>query len=387
MRTKNVVFMIAVLLAFIAQGAIWYTMPLIFAQTFGNDYFEVGLLIALIPLMEVIAAIPFGYFADIGKIKTITFDSMLALLLTPFLFTININIFTAMGTFLFAAGGVGIWIATNAYVANVFGRREIKYIGYELALMGMGWVTGPMLGGLIYDGFGKIALAVTEMLVIAIASFLFLRTLEVETPVRNSRAPKFMKILKIQNRVIHRLPAFVFPFLLLSFIFSYLELSVWVAVPLITVITSSSVLLGGFMIGIINIPSMVGEALGGKLYRRGEEKKIVSLALVLAALSMVASAIFLNQSFYALVILLATALFTAFAYVGIFSAVIERDTRDTGEISALATVTGGFGGALAAVIAGATVATYKLQVVAGVFCVLVFLYLLYLRFAFKDSEF
>jgi hypothetical protein len=55
MRRGTVTFMLAVLIAYMVQGSIWYTMPLIFAHAFANNYFAVGLLIAIIPLIEVLA--------------------------------------------------------------------------------------------------------------------------------------------------------------------------------------------------------------------------------------------------------------------------------------------------------------------------------------------
>lgn len=387
MNNKNVAFMVAVLLTYLIQGSIWYTMPLLFAQTLSGNYLEVGVLVSIIPLIEVIAAIPLGYLADFGRIKSVVFNSMLALLLVPFLFATNINLLTAIGAFLLGIGGIGIWIATNAYVANVFGRKKIKYIGYEFALMGVGWAIGPVLGGYAYGAFGELMLSLMEILVLAIASFVFLKSLKNVIVVHHRKAPKLIRILKIENRVIHRLPAFVMPFLFLSFLFSFVSFAAWVSVPLLALTTGTSILVGGVIIGAINIPFIVGDTLIGRLYRRGRGKEFVTACLFLSAELMVVAALLVSKSIYSLLILFATALLVTIAYVNIFSAIIERDTRDTGEISALATVSGGLGGALASVIAGATIATYKLYFVAGTFCVLVLLYLLYLHTVFKRSRF
>jgi MFS family permease len=362
-------------------------MPLIFAQTLSGNYLEVGVLISIIPLIEVIAAIPFGYFVDFGRIKSVAFNGMLALMLVPLLFAINTGLFTAIGVFLLGVGGIGIWIVTNAHVANVFGRKEIKYIGYEFALMGIGWSVGPVLGGFIYGSFGKVALSVMEVLMLAIASFVLLKTLKSETQVIHKKAPKFIRILRIENRVIHRLPPFVLPFLFISFLFSFIAYAIWVSVPLIILTTGSSILAGGIIVGVINIPYIMGEALSGRFYRRGKEKEIVSVCMLFSVVFMIIATLFVSKSIYSLLILLATALFVTVAYVGIFSAIIERDMRDTGEISALSTVSGGLGGALSAVIAGATVAVYGFYVVTGIFCALVIIYVIYLHFSFRKSKF
>lgn len=378
-------FMVAVLLAYVAQGSIWYTAPIIFSRVFSSNYFEVGLLFSLIPLIEIAAAIPFGYMADFGKVKHIAFNSTLALLLVPFLLATNLNVLIAVGVLLLGIGGEGIWIATNSYVANIIGKRSIKYIGYEFALMGIGWITGPMLGGFVLGASDRLVLTVIEMLLLAIGSFIFLRVLKVKISVAHIRAPKFIKILRSESALMRELPSFVLPFLLLGFIFSFFGYVVWIAVPLLTLITSAGIFAGGMVIGFVNIPYAIGDVLAGKLYKKGKEKTIVSVCLILAAFFMLLSALLVNESFYSLIILLGTALFVTFAEVGVFSAVIDSAKKDTGEISALETVSGGIGGAFAAIVTGATVAQYGLWVVSGIFVTLIAVYLVYLHF--RNSDF
>lgn len=385
-RRDNVAFMLGVLLAWIAQGSIWYTMPLLFSKVLSDNYFVVGLLIAMIPLVEVVVAIPFGYYADLGKIKYIAFDSMLALLAVPLLFALKVSSLNAAGVFLIGAGGIGIWIAATAHVSHYFGRKP-KYIGYELAVMGVGWVTGPILGGFLLENFGGVMLAAAETLILAIASFIFLKTMRYKIDVTYKTAPKLGRLFGMEHRAMRRLRLLAFPFLLLSFLFAFFSYTVWVAGPLLARIGDISIFLGGAVIGALEAPYVFGDALAAKFYVRGGVKRIVSVSVLLSFVFMLLSALLVGESFFALIILFGTALLLGIADVALFSALIDSDRRDTGEIAAFATVSGGIGGALAVVIVGATIATYQLYVITAAFGILVAIFLLYLHLRFKDIAF
>ncbi len=387
MNGRNVTFMLAVLLAYVAQGAIWYTMPLIFSQTLASDYFAVGVLISLIPLIEVLGAVPFGFFADFGRIKAIVFDSMLALLVVPFLFATNIELLNSVGVFLLGVGGVGVWIGATAHVSNVMGKKNVKFIGYDFAVMGVGWVAGPILGGFIYGGFGNVPLAVTELLLIAIASFLFMKSMRFASDVSRRHTPKFSKLLSIKDGLVSRMPRYVVPFLFSAFMYSFFAYAVWVSVPLITRLSSATVLLGGIVIGVLGIPFAFGDSLGGRLYVRGHTKTLVGVAMVASAAFVFAAAFLLKDSFFSLIILSASALLVTLADVWMFSAVVDIDRQDSGEIAALSVVSGGFGGALGAVVAGATIVEFRLYAVAAVFGAMALLYVVLLFGVMRRTRF
>jgi len=387
MEGKNVLFMVAVLLAYIVQGAIWYTMPLLFSQTFASNYLAVGLLVSLVPLIEVVGAIPFGYFADFGMIKQTAFSSMLALLVVPFLFATNIGVLNEIGVFMLGIGGMGIWIAATAHVAKAFGGRKIRFIGYEFAVMEIGWITGPALGGFVLGALGGGGLALAEMLMLAASSFAFIKSLKAKNAVKRKNAPKLLRILGVQKRVWYRMPSFIAPFLIMSFLSSFFLYVMWVAVPLLAEITNSSILLGGMVIGTIEIPFALGDTFAGRLYRKGGEKAATGAAILLSAVFMLISAFLLQLGFYALIVLMVSALFLTYADVGVFSAIIQKDKRDSGEIAAFSAIAGGVGGAVAAAITGATLAEYRLYVVAGVFCFLVIAYLFYAHVVLRRYKF
>jgi MFS family permease len=386
MEGKNVLFMVAVLLTYIVQGAIWYTMPLLFSQTLASNYLAVGLLISLVPLIEVIVAIPFGYFADFGKIKQTAFSSMLSLLVVPFLFATNISVLDEIGVFMLGIGGMGIWIAATAHVAYAFGRK-IRFIGYEFALMEIGWITGPALGGFLLGALGSSGLALAEMLMLAVSSFAFIKSLKVKNAVKHKNAPKLLRILTMQKRVWYHMPFFIVPFLIMSFLWSFFSYAIWVAVPLLAAITNSSIFLGGMIVGAIEIPFALGDAFAGRLYRKGSEKATTGVAILLSAIFMLISAFLLQLGFYALIVLMVSALFLTYAAVGVVSAVMQKGKRYSGEIAAFSAIAGGVGGAVAAMITGATLAEYRLYVVAGIFCFLVAIYLFYAHIVLRRYKF
>ncbi len=385
-RRDNIAFMLGVLLAWIAQGSIWYTMPLLFSRAFSDNYFVVGLLIALIPLVEVAVAIPFGYYADLGKIKHVAFDSMLALLVVPLLFALKMGPLNAAGVLLLGVGGIGIWIAVTAHVSHYFGRKP-KYIGYELAVMGVGWVTGPILGGFLLGVFSGVALAAAEIIILAIASFIFVKTMRYKIDVAYKTAPKLGRLFGMEHRAMRRLHKLAFPFLLLSFLFAFFSYTVWVAGPLMARIGDISIFLGGAIIGALEAPYVFGDALAAKFYVRGGIKRLVSVSVLLSLVFMVISAVLVSSSFFALIILFGTALLLGLADVAMLSALIDSDRRDTGEIAAFSIMAGGMGGALAVIITGATIAVYQLYVITATFGVLVVIFLLYLHIRFKDIAF
>lgn len=378
MRQRTVTFMLAVLLAYVAQGSVWYIMPFLFSNTLSNNYLEVGLVIALIPLIETISAIPFGFFAEFGRIKTVAFDSMLALLVVPLLFAAKAPLVSALGVFLLGIGGVGIWIAATAHMANTMGKRDVRFIGYEFAVMYVGWFSGPMLGGFVYGNYGNMPLAACETLLFAVASFLFARTLNYRSDVGHVRIPKFSKLLSIESGMLSHIRAIMVPFLLISFMASFFSYAVWVAVPLITHISSENIFIGGVILGAIEVPNVLGFTFGSRFYKRSNAKRLAMGSLLLASLFVALSAFLLSKSFFSLLLLLASSGFVTFADVGLFSAIVDRDKRVTGEISALAVITGGFGGAIASLISGATVASLGLFIIAAIFGVLAVVTALYI---------
>ena len=386
MRSGNVAFTVAVLLAYIMQGSIWYTMPFIFSRVLTNNYFAVGLLIALIPLIELLSAVPFGFLADFGRIKTIAFDSMLAILLVPFLFATNINLLIAVGAFLLGAGGMGIWIAVTVHMANTMG-KNVRFIGYEFAVMAVGWITGPILGGFVYGNYGTLPLTTIEMLFLAISSFLFLKTMNYASDTTYRRTPKFSKLLSVKDGLLGRIPKSALPLFLLSFMLSFLTYAVWLAVPLLTHIGDVNLLIGGIVVGVIEVPYFFGDALGGRLYKHANKKNFVGYSMLLSAAFIFIATSLLSASYYSLTILFVSGLLITLSQTGMFSALVSTDKRDAGEICAISSVFGGFGGAISSVITGATVAQYGLWVFAAVFGFMAVLYFVYLQLAFRKTDF
>lgn len=386
MHSRFIPFAAAVLLSWVALGSIWYTMPLLLATLFAKNYFEVGLAIGLIPLIEIIVGVPFGYFVDSGKLKAIAFDSMLSLLLVPLLFESNIQLLTALGVFLLGAGGVGIWIVATAYVANVMGRTEIKYIGYEFALMSVGWILGPVLGSFIYAGFGGVPLMLAELLLLALSSLILLKTLEAKIVIKSRKHPKLLSALKAEGMLIKQFPKLMVSFILMSLFYEFFSYSAWIVVPLLALTRNASIVVGGVITGAIYVPIMLGDALSGRLYRRGKEKSIMLGSVFLSAVMMLLAAILVEDSFYALLILSACAVFVSLASTSMFSVVVDKDKRDAGVISAVSILSGGVGGALGSVVTGATVASYQLFAITAAFCVIAAITMVYIYFAFRKRR-
>jgi len=111
------------------------------------------------------------------------------------------------------------------------------------------------------------------------------------------------------------------------------------------------------------------------------------VAILLSAIFMLISAFLLQLGFYALIVLMVSAPFLTYADVGVLSAVMQKGKRDSGEIAAFYAIVGGIGGAVAAAITGATLAEYRLYVVAGVFCFLVVIYLFYAHIVLRRYKF
>ncbi|MDE1874315.1 MAG: MFS transporter [Candidatus Micrarchaeota archaeon] len=386
MKASNVTFMLAVLIAYIVQGSIWYTMPFILSHALSNDYFAVGLLIALIPLVEVLSAVPFGFFADLGRLKMIAFDSMLAILVVPFLFATNVDLLVALGAFLLGVGGMGLWIAVTVHMANTMG-KNVRFIGYEFAVMAVGWITGPMLGGFLYGSYGTVPLTAVEMLLLAISSFLFLKTMRYASDVAQRKTPKFSKLVSAKDGLLSRIPRSALPLFFLSFLLSFLTYAIWLAVPLITHINDVDVLIGGVLIGVLEVPYFFGDALGGRLYKHANKKSFVGYSVLFAAVSVFVVTLLLGVSYYSLIILFVTGLLVTLSQTGMFSALVSNDKRDAGEIGAISSVFGGFGGAISSVLTGATVAQYGLWVFAFVFAAMALLYFAYLHVAFRKTDF
>lgn len=378
-----VYFMLSVLLMYILQGSIWYTMPLLFSQTFSNNLFNVGLLISLIPLIEVLVAIPFGFYADFGRIKSIFFVSSLSLLMVPMLILMNSQIFNAIGVFMLAIGGIGIWIAAIAYLSSMINKKDVRYVGYEFSVMSLGWVFGPILGGFTYQLGGGFGLTLMETFVIAISSFLMLVTMSMEIKMRRKHAPKLLQLLRSESKIIKKIPDFLLLFFFLGFIFDFYSYAVWVSVPLLTVLRGMSLIVGGIIVGIVEVPYVIGDAVGGYIYKRNSEWFVITACLIIAIVSILAAAWFENISFFGISILFITGLALSIASITTWNLIISKDRADVGEISAMSVIAGGLGGALGALVAGASLVHYQFTVSAIVVSVLSFLLLIYLNVVFK----
>lgn len=383
MQGSIVRIMIGILLTYIALGIVWYIMPYVLAATFLNNFTQVGMAIAVIPIVSIFVSIPLGYYADTGKIKRITLNALLTILVSMFLFAVLPAAYL-VGLLLLGIGTEGVFIGVTAYLFNIIKKSEARYIGMEFSVMETGWFLGPILGGFVYTTSGGLGAALVSTVLLGLSYVVLSKELEEKIALKHQKPPKLSTMLQREQALIRKFPHFAVAFMLFNFIYSYFSYAVWVTVPTLILINGASIFLGGIVIGVISLPYGIGELIGGIVYRKKDKRTITIVATIMAMLSALAVAPLVQQNIYAVSLLLVVSFFLAIAYVALYSFVLERDRRFTGELTALSIIAGGLGGAVGPIIAGATTQSYGIYLLSLTFVALSLMFLVYFYVFGKD---
>ncbi|HII60819.1 MFS transporter [Pyrococcus horikoshii] len=147
-------FYLSVLLAMIASGEVYATVPVYFQEKFGEEF--VGFLLGIDSLAAALGSLLIGRLIDKYGEKVFYKLAILGYILTfiGYAWATTI-IIMALVSLLSGVKWAMITSSASTYVARRVPHRERgQGMGLLNTMMTLGWVIGPLIGGLIADNFG-----------------------------------------------------------------------------------------------------------------------------------------------------------------------------------------------------------------------------------------
>jgi predicted MFS family arabinose efflux permease len=343
----------------------------------------VSILLAIIPLVEIIGSIPIGFYVDNGSAKSIgTFGTMF-LIFTPIIFVL----FSGIGLIdiiLLGIGSITTEISLQAYVFNIVKKVKIKYIGLVYGLAGIGGLAGAASGGFLFQYYSLWYLLafISGLLLVALA--LFVKYLEPREATHKVKQSNLNKILGEEAGLYKKFKHFVTGLSMFSFIFGFFEWAIWLLVPILIIIKSADIFYGGVIYGVICLPFGFGSLLASHIYKKRSKRRVIACSIIIAIIAMLSTSFLLNFSVYILVILLLASFTISTTYLTLSGYILERDRRDIAEFYVFETVSYDAGGAIGILISGFTVLATSITAVSVIFSVLAAAFLAYFLFVGKD---
>lgn len=179
-RTGNVdtfmvvgkVFEVSLLAFFVvtAFGIFDFVLPF-FTETFTDNMAVIGLTVALLYLGSMFAEVPVGLMVDKYGRKSVLLVAIfeLAIMGSVYYFTRSLTQLMLM-EFVFGVLSVAFWVPSAVLVRDYSPQKMMgKLEGFYLTLSQIGWVIGPLIGGVIGSYFGIRAnfIMVTAFLVVS----------------------------------------------------------------------------------------------------------------------------------------------------------------------------------------------------------------------------
>lgn len=264
--------------------ALQIAVPLIprYALTFSESAFLVGLCVSVGALTSIILRPISGFIGDLwSKVKLMILGTLVGSISYVILWLSTDIKHVLLGR---AIGGlaVALFIPASISTAIDYARsgRVGEALGIRSLMVGIGFVLGPGIGGLLSEILGyRYAFLTTSMLLLASIPLLYSDELSV-----SNRRPK-AKIIELFAIVKNR--AFVLPLVsLMLYAFAYMGLITFLSAYLKIKGFGDAVI--GFFVSIIALSSLVLRVVGGKLADRWAKRvSIVGLLIIFLGYSLV----------------------------------------------------------------------------------------------------
>jgi MFS family permease len=258
-RTVELAFVAGLLV--LVEGILWYTLPPYFDKAVGLE--AAGFILAAYGISSTFLGVPAGDLADkVGRKFTFSIGVLIMGLSLLLLFSKN---FVALTAFMFLLGMASTFIleGSSNKVLDLNSKKNAgKAEGMYQAFRSMGWAIGSITGGILlyflpYNIIFKLLLA----LLIAALLWTWRRYPE-------KRLFKFSDLKKgvlalYKDRVylgefkeVYGLGLFVVAFSVCSFAYGFYEYAMWMSEPIYVHQIGANLIIGGFIIAIIDIPSL-----------------------------------------------------------------------------------------------------------------------------------
>ncbi len=385
MKHSEIAVVAVAFLVSTAITALWYTIPLVFSNLLDYNYALVSIILAAIPFVEIIGAIPIGFYVDNGAAKSIGAVGTMFLILTPVVFVV----FSGVGFIdmvLLGIGSITTEISLEAYAFNIVKNVKIKYIGAVSGLSAIGALLGASAGGFLFQYYSLwYLLAFLSGLLLA-ALIIFIKYLEPIRAAHSSKVERFNKIIKEEGGLYRKFRHFITSLSIFSFLFGFFEWGIWLLIPLIIIIRSADIFYGGIIYGLICLPFGFGSFLASHVYKRHNKRKIVFVSILASVAAMLLTSSLLAASAYVLVLLVFTSFSISVAYLALSGYVLEKDRKDIAEFYVFETVSYDAGGIFGILLGGFTVILTSITTVAVVFSVVAVAFLAYFFVVSRDVQ-
>lgn len=227
MDKKTIVLLLVVFIDLIGFGLVIPILPLLI-DSIGGGIFLVGIIISIFSLFQFLFSPVLGRFSDKYGRKPILILSSFINSISYFLIFFSQSIWLIfLARILAGIGSANISVA-QAYIADISKAHErTKKLGFIGAAFGLGFIAGPLLGGVVASNFSIQAAFVIP----AILSFINTILIFIILPESNKSLQKHIKIELFNLEVIREVlrPKNI-SFLLILFLFVNLALSLIIGV-------------------------------------------------------------------------------------------------------------------------------------------------------------
>jgi MFS family permease len=273
--------MLTVLIDMTGFGMIIPLIPF-YAQRFASGPTGIGILLSSFSFMQLISSPYLGKISDIRGRKPVLLFSILTSVASFFLFTFA-NSFIVLFLSRIVAGLATEGAVAQAYVADITTKEERSTgIGKVGAAIGVGFILGPVIGGLLSPyglkapGAAALALSILNLI------FVFLKLPEPEMRIKSEEDTSFMQSIKgIWDAIREPLIGQVY---IIYFIVTLAFSAIPVIVPLLAIdyynFTEIEMSYVFIFIGVIQV-ILQGFAIKRMIRRLGEEKLIIMGPIVM----------------------------------------------------------------------------------------------------------
>ena len=158
MERKNLIFSLVAMAMLIDMMMYTLVIPILpaYSITLGADALVIGVIFGAFSVALLLFSIPLGMLSDrIGR-KPLMVAGMFLLALTNLVFVISDNLYLLiLARLIQGISGAATWSAGLALISDTFDSSERgSRLGMAIAVMSAGTLTGPVVGGFVYDNLG-----------------------------------------------------------------------------------------------------------------------------------------------------------------------------------------------------------------------------------------
>lgn len=198
MDRKHVIFTIVAAAMLIDMMMYTLVIPILpsYSISLGADEVMIGVIFGAFSLALLLFSIPFGALSDrIGR-RPLLVAGMFLLALTNLVFVVSDNLYLlVLARIIQGISGAATWSAGLALIADTFDASERgSKLGMAMAIMSAGTLTGPVVGGVLYDTLGyRMTFILPSVLTILLGSLFLLIRIPHRSPGEKGNYAKLLK--------------------------------------------------------------------------------------------------------------------------------------------------------------------------------------------------